>query len=470
MAFQLLGPAVGAALEVGGEGGVDVAVVHGPDEQRRHEAAVLADLVDHVVAGAGEEDVLVDARRLVGPADAGEEVLVRLGFPGPEPRARSGAGRAALLAVDAVVEAELLLEVERLVGARRVLVADDVVRAGDHAAGAPRAEPGGDDLVVELLPLERPALLVAGRQGVGTGGGRASRLLGDRHVPTLPMPGFGHGSDLPHRGRGVPNRDPRVVGGEPSGRLVRRGLRDDAGGARRVQPGVGSEALLRRVDLRDVADGVRRQGPVAHAGRGAGRGVRSGQGAAAGGLLRRHPGGAHDPPVGERGAEAGVPAADHAGHRALVPGLQRARLRLRPGVPQDERGARRERVGDQRPEGVDHPGAVRRLLLPARPHGSPRRQARRHLVPVGADEAAGRRGAADHATRRHRRVQRGVLRRRALSRRQRGGRAEQRLGGHQHHVGLRARAVGHHRLPPLPRRVAHDGRRRRHGPEPSTTR
>jgi hypothetical protein len=62
-----------------------------------------------------------------------------------------------LLAVDAVVEAELLLEVERLVLALLVLVADDVVRAGDHAARAAGAQAGGDDLGVELLPLRGPA-------------------------------------------------------------------------------------------------------------------------------------------------------------------------------------------------------------------------------------------------------------------------------------------------------------------------
>jgi hypothetical protein len=53
---------------------------------------------------------------------------------------------------------------------------------------------------------------------------------------------------------------------------------------------------------------------------------------------------------------------------ALVPGLLRAELRLRPGLAQDHRRARRRRVGHQRPEGVDHPGPVRRLLLPAGPH------------------------------------------------------------------------------------------------------
>ena len=46
------------------------------------------------------------------------------------------------------------------------------------------------------------------------------------------------------------------------------------------------------------------------------------------------------------------------GRIALVPGLQRAELRLRPGQPEDVGGARRRRVGHQRPEGVDDAAAT----------------------------------------------------------------------------------------------------------------
>ncbi|HVW32614.1 MAG TPA: hypothetical protein VHL53_08755, partial [Acidimicrobiia bacterium] len=45
-------------------------------------------------------------------------------------------------------------EVERLVDAFGVLVAEHVVGAGDHAAGAAGAQPAGDDLVEEVAPLE----------------------------------------------------------------------------------------------------------------------------------------------------------------------------------------------------------------------------------------------------------------------------------------------------------------------------
>ncbi len=132
--------------------------------------------MDHVVAGPREQHVLVDAGRLLRLAHTSEEVLVGRRFPRPEAGAGARAGGAALLAVDAVVEAELLLEVEGLVGARGVLVADDVVRAGDHTTGASGAEPRGDDLVEELFPLELPAVLVA----------RGERVRG-------PLAGLGHG-------------------------------------------------------------------------------------------------------------------------------------------------------------------------------------------------------------------------------------------------------------------------------------
>ena len=167
-------PRAAVALEVRDEGGVDVVVLQCPDEQRRHEPAVLAHAVHHVVAGAGEHDVLVDARDLVGLAGAGEEVLVGLGLPRPEAGAGPGAARAALLAVDAVVGAQLVLEVEGLVGAGLVGVADHVVGARDDAACAAGAQARLDDLGVQLLPLRRPA------GGLGGGG----RVLGHGHGAT----------------------------------------------------------------------------------------------------------------------------------------------------------------------------------------------------------------------------------------------------------------------------------------------
>src|SRR5210317_2517234 len=94
-------------------------------------------------------------------------------LPVAEPRAGPGAGGAPLLAVHAVVEAELLLEMEGDVFALLVLVADHVMRTGDDTASATGAQSCGDDLRVELLPLGSPA------GGLGGGVGHVS-TLGDR--------------------------------------------------------------------------------------------------------------------------------------------------------------------------------------------------------------------------------------------------------------------------------------------------
>ena len=88
---------------------------------------------------------------------------VCFGLPVPEPGAGSGAGRAALLTVAAVVETQLLLEVERGVGTWGVFVADDVVGAGDHTTSTTGAQARVDDLLVEFFPLGGPAGL--GRLG-----------------------------------------------------------------------------------------------------------------------------------------------------------------------------------------------------------------------------------------------------------------------------------------------------------------
>ena len=146
------------------------------------------------------------------------------------------------------------------------------------------------------------------------------------------------------------------------------------------------------------------------------------------------------------------------GEMALVPGLLRAELGLRPRLAQDHRRARRRRVGDHRPEGLDHAGPVRRLLLPAGPHRPGRDQAQGHLLPARADAAGRHRGPRHHPARRHRRVQRGVLRRRPLPEGERRRRPQQRLGGGQHHPLPRAGHVGHHRLPPLRPGARPDGR------------
>ena len=66
--------------------------------------------------------------------------------------------------MDAVGGAEFFLEMERLVGAGLVFVPDHIVRTADHTPGAAGAQPAGDDLVVEFLPLVGPAFLLRGER------------------------------------------------------------------------------------------------------------------------------------------------------------------------------------------------------------------------------------------------------------------------------------------------------------------
>ena len=142
------------------------------------------------------------------------------------------------------------------------------------------------------------------------------------------------------------------------------------------------------------------------------------------------------------------------GEISLVPGLQRAGLRLRPRLAQDHGRARRRRVGDQRPEGLDHPGAVRRLHLPAGPHRPGRAQAHGHLVPARADEAARHRGAADRRSPTASAEFNEVFFDNARCPKDNVvGRRQQRLERGHDHARLRAGHVGHHRLPPLLRRA-----------------
>ena len=90
----------------------------------------------------------------------------------------------------------------------------------------------------------------------------------------------------------------------------------------------------------------------------------------------RRPGRTHADRPRDPGAEGALPAQDPLGRGDLVPALQRARLGIRPGVAVDPRGARRRRVGRERPEGVDHDRPVRQVRDAAGPHQPRRPQAR----------------------------------------------------------------------------------------------
>ena len=153
----------------------------------------------------------------------------------------------------------------------------------------------------------------------------------------------------------------RVLG--PPGRVAHRALR------RRVLRAELAGALRRPRS----ADGVRR-----HPRRGA-----RGRGRAAAPEPRLPRAGHLD--ARQRGDQGPVPSRPDQRPRALVPGLQRARRRLRPRVVAHDRDARRRRVRDRRPQDLDELLRRRRLVLPPRAHRSRRPEAQGPLGVRGAD-------------------------------------------------------------------------------------
>ena len=87
---------------------------------------------------------------------------------------------------------------------------------------------------------------------------------------------------------------------------------------------------------------------------------------------------------------------------------------IRPRQRRPPSGARRRRVGPQRPEDLDVGRPPRRSHLHAGPHRPRRAQAQGHLVPARADGPARHRGAADQDDLGRERVQRGLLHRCAV--------------------------------------------------------
>ena len=99
--------------------------------------------------------------------------------------------------------------------------------------------------------------------------------------------------------------------------------------------------------------------------------------------------------------------------RLVVPGIFRARRRLRSGIAENEGRTRRRSLRHQRAEDMDDAGATRRLDFPAGAHRSERQEAGGHFLHSRGHEDAGHHRAPDHHDRRQRRGERGLLRRRA---------------------------------------------------------
>ena len=110
--------------------------------------------------------------------------------------------------------------------------------------------------------------------------------------------------------------------------------------------------------------------------------------------------------------QGSIPAGTHQRARPVVPGLQRARRRVRPGVAANHRGPRRRRVRHQRAQGLDELLRRRRMVHRARPHRRRRAQAQGAVGVRRADASAGDRTApAEDDQRHHDRVRPGDLRR-----------------------------------------------------------
>ena len=184
--------------------------------------------------------------------------------------------------------------------------------------------------------------------------------------------------------------DPTVLTGRSSNRLRCRGGLRAAGGRRSAPPRgarvagrqpVADRPPARRGGLRGaaLAEAVgprRRPDPPDPDRRGAG----GRRGASPVEHDRHRLGRAHDRARRHRGAEGALPV-PAAGRRGdLVPALQRARLRVRPGVARHPGRARRRRVGRERPEDLDVARPALEARHPHRPHRPRRAEARGHLV------------------------------------------------------------------------------------------
>ena len=106
-------------------------MLEGPDEEGGDQSTVLPAALHLGIGGPGQHGPAGDARHLlVGPGPS-EQMVLDVGLPGAEAGAGAGAQRAPLLAVGAVVGPAVGQDVEGLVVPVGVVVAEDVVGAGD---------------------------------------------------------------------------------------------------------------------------------------------------------------------------------------------------------------------------------------------------------------------------------------------------------------------------------------------------
>src|SRR5918994_2117289 len=344
-----------------------------------------------------------------------------------------------------------------------------------------------------IRPSKAPSTPVSGATGGGAavvvvvgGGGVAD--VGDGCPAPASVPDgasdnvAGRGPAGERRRPVVPRGDPHVPRGQPGAGVRRRpgpGRSGRRARALRRAPALGTAPRRARLDVRRLAQGARRPGAVAPPAGRLFRGVRPRPRARPARHRRRGPARTDGHRLRLDRSAAPVPAADRGRRGAVVPVLLRARRRQRPGQTGDAGDARRRRLGDPRPEGVDVARPLGRLELRARTHRSRRRgaQAPRDLVPAGAHAAGRHRDPSDRAGDGRQRVRRGVLRRCPYRPRQRRRRRRRRLEDRDGHPRLRAGGVDARPAAQLPQRARRDHgrgpaqrRRRRPGRAPATRR
>src|SRR5438094_2698501 len=266
---------------------------------------------------------------------------------------------------------------------------------------------------------------------------------------------------------GLRRRGARLARGERAARLAPRPLlvarRRPALARDRAR--LAAEALRGRVGSDLLAARARRPGRDRHRALALRRGARSRGRAAAGRRRLRRPDRLGHPPPRHRGAAPALSRPAARGRGPLVPGLLRARRRLRPGGAAHPRRAPGRRLRRERPEGVDQLRRRRRLVLPPLPHRArgaeaprpepaPRRHEEpgHHRTPLEADH--GRRGVLG-----------GLLRGRARAGRDDGGRARRRLADRDGYPRARARpGVDLHLPAPDPAEPRATGERRARAP------
>ena len=235
---------------------------------------------------------------------------------------------------------------------------------------------------------------------------------GDRYEPDLDA----RAAPLPRGGRGLRRRQPAA--GYP-----RQGAATSAVGTRRLcalAPGPGRPRLGRahlarrarrhRLERAATAD---LRGRVLQGGR-----------AEAAALRPVHDRTGADE-VRQRRAAGRAAAAHHPRAGLVVPGLFGAGFGFGPGLAVDPRRARRRRVRGQRPEDLDHAGAIRRPHVLPGPHRSRRARPARHFHAAAGHASARRQRASDPDAGRWLRRQRSLAGKRARAGRQPGGEENQ---------------------------------------------